>query len=271
VESGRPIRIAQISDLHCGSGYFIPSLAMRVVDELNELEPDVVVVTGDLTDAGYAGEFRSARKLIDRIRCERKLVMPGNHDARNVGEVHFEELFGARSSELVHDGVRLLALDSSEPDLDNGRIGRERHRWVEDRFADPDEFKVVCVHHHLVPVPGTGRERNIVTDAGDFLQVLATTGVDLVLCGHKHVPNVWRLEETLIVNAGTACTTRVRGRVKPCYNVIEVEADRVKVTLRHPFGTGEVVADMRREMHRSCPWRPAKQLVETAADGEMAE
>lgn len=271
MDGGRPIVIAQISDLHCGSGYFIPSLAMRVVDELNELGPDIVVVTGDLTDAGYAGEFRSARQLIDRIECERKLVMPGNHDARNVGEVHFEELFGARSSELSHAGARVLALDSSEPDLDNGRIGRERHRWVEDRFSDPDEFKVVCVHHHLVPVPGTGRERNIVTDAGDFLQVLATTGTDLVLCGHKHVPNVWRLEETLIVNAGTACTTRVRGRVKPCYNVIEVESDRVKVTLCHPFGRADCVADMRREMHRTCPWRPAKQLAEGPLAEEVTE
>ncbi|HEY3317460.1 MAG TPA: metallophosphoesterase [Coriobacteriia bacterium] len=263
----RPIVIAHVSDLHCGSSYFIPSLAMRVVDELNELGPDVVVVTGDLTDAGYRGEYTTACALIDRIACERKLVMPGNHDARNVGDVHFEELFGARSTELAFDGVRMLTLDSSEPDLDNGRVGRERHRWVEDRFADPEEFKVVCLHHHLVPVPGTGRERNIVTDAGDFLQVLGRAGADLVLCGHKHVPHVWRLEDMLIVNAGTACTTRVRGRVKPCYNVVEVEADRVKVTLRHPFGGGDVVADMRRESHLACPWRPARHLGELTEQG----
>ncbi len=249
--------IAQISDLHCGSPYFIPSLAMRVVDELNELAPDLVVVTGDLTDAGYRGEYVTAHGLVGGIQCERKLVMPGNHDARNVGDVHFEDLFGARSTELVFDGVRVLTLDSSEPDLDDGRVGRERHRWVEERFSDPEEFKVVCLHHHLVSVPGTGRERNIVMDAGDFLRVLAATGVDLVLCGHKHVPHVWRLEDMLIVNAGTACTTRVRGRVKPCYNVVEIEDDRVKVTLRHPFGGGDIVADMRRESHAACPWRPA--------------
>ena len=78
------------------------------------------------------------------------------------------------------------------------------------------------MHHHLVPVPGTGRERNIVYDAGDMLQVLASCGTDLVLCGHKHVPNVWRLEDMLIVNAGTACSHRLRGRVRPCYNIIEI-------------------------------------------------
>lgn len=267
----RPIVIAHISDLHCGSSYFIPSLAMRVVDELNEMAPDVVVVTGDLTDMGFAAEFKRARRLIDEIACERKVVLIGNHDARNVGDIHFEELFGARRSELAFDGVRLLALDSSEPDLDGGRIGREGHRRVEERFSDPDEIKVVCMHHHLIPVPGTGRERNIVSDSGDFLRVLATTGVDLVLCGHKHVPNVWRLEDLLIVNAGTACTTRVRGRVKPCYNVIEVTAGSVKVTLRQPFGGAEVVADMRREQRRSCPWRPVQELVESLAEEDAEE
>jgi 3',5'-cyclic AMP phosphodiesterase CpdA len=117
------------------------------------------------------------------------------------------------------------------------------------------------MHHHLIPVPGTGRERNIVSDAGDFLLALSRTGVDLVLCGHKHVPNCWRLEDQLIVNAGTACTTRVRGRVKPCYNVVEVAPESVKVTLHQPFGASEVVADMRRESHVSCPWRPAAEVA----------
>jgi Icc protein len=258
----RPIVIAHISDLHCGSSYFIPSLAMRVIDELNEMHPDIVVVTGDLTDMGFSAEYKTARNLIDQIACERKVVLPGNHDSRNVGDIHFEELFGARRSELAYDGVRLLALDSSEPDLDEGRVGREGHRRVEERFTDPEEIRVVAMHHHLIPVPGTGRERNIVSDSGDFLKVLATTGVDLVLCGHKHVPNVWRLEDLLIVNAGTACTTRVRGRVKPCYNVVEITPASVKVTLRQPFGGAEVVADMRREKGRSCPWRPAQELAE---------
>jgi 3',5'-cyclic AMP phosphodiesterase CpdA len=235
---------------------------MRVVDELNELKPDVVVVTGDLTDMGFSAEFEAARNIIDMIECPRKLILPGNHDARNVGDVHYEECFGARNTEVSFDGVRLLGLDSSEPDLDSGRLGRGRHRWVEERFVDPDEFKIVCLHHHLVPVPGTGRERNIVFDAGDFLQVLATNSVDLVLCGHKHVPNVWRLEDLLIVNAGTCCTTRLRGRVKSTYNVIEIMGNRVKVTLRWPFGAAEVVADFKRMHRRVCLWRPTLELIE---------
>ncbi len=113
------------------------------------------------------------------------------------------------------------------------------------------------MHHHLVPVPGTGRERNIVHDAGDLLRVLANCGVDLVLCGHKHVPNVWRLEDMLIVNAGTCCTHRLRGKVRPCYNVIEIhERTHVRVLLKEPYVDAEVVADFRDVNKRYCRWRP---------------
>jgi len=250
--------IAHISDLHCGSRYHIPSLAKRVIDELNELKPDIVVVTGDLTDMGFRNEFKQAHRLISAIDCDHRVVLLGNHDARNVGDEHFTDFFGSRSAELTASGVRILGVDSTEPDLDSGRVGRERYRWLEERFADePEQFKVVAMHHHLVPVPGTGRERNIVHDAGDLLQVLASNGVDLVLCGHKHVPNVWRLEDMLIVNAGTACTHRLRGKVRPCYNVIEItENTEVRVSRKEPFVDPVVVADFRDVNRRYCRWRP---------------
>ncbi len=249
--------IAHISDMHCGSRYHIPSLATRVIDELNELRPDVVIVTGDLTDMGFRQEFRQAHRLLERLECPHRLVLMGNHDSRNVGDEHFAELFGARSQELLVNRMRFLGIDSSEPDLDSGRVGRGRYRWIEERFSDPDDFKVICMHHHLVSVPGTGRERNIVFDAGDLLRVLSNCGTDLVLCGHKHVPNVWRLEDMLIVNAGTACSHRLRGRVRPCYNIIEVrESSQVRVLLKEPFADPECVADFHDAHRRYCGWRP---------------
>jgi 3',5'-cyclic AMP phosphodiesterase CpdA len=250
--------IAHISDTHCGSRYHIPSLATRVIDELNLLEPDIVVVTGDLTDMGYRGEFLQANQLLDRIECPQRMVLIGNHDARNVGDIHFEELFGARRCELKLPEMRLIALDSSEPDLDSGRIGRDTHRWLAARFAaTPDDFKVVAMHHHLVPVPGTGRERNIVHDAGDLLRVLADSGVDLVLCGHKHVPNVWRLEDMLIINAGTCCTHRLRGNVRPSFNIIEIdeEGSHVRVLRKEPFVDAEIAADYSGIHQHVCGWR----------------
>jgi 3',5'-cyclic AMP phosphodiesterase CpdA len=239
-----------------------------VIDEVNALKPDVVVVTGDLTEMGFRAEFRLANRILGRLTCENRVVLIGNHDARNVGEVHFEEFFGSRRAELDLDGMRLMGLDSSEPDLDSGRIGRETYRLLAEHFAPmSDDLKVVAMHHHLVPVPGTGRERNIVHDAGDLLRVLADCGVDLVLCGHKHVPNVWRLEDMLIVNAGTCCTHRLRGKVRPAYNVIEFYRDgsRVKVLRKEPFVDAEVAGDYRGMHRRTCGWRADSDSVETDA------
>ena len=91
------------------------------------------------------------------------------------------------------------------------------------------------LHHHLLPVPGTGRERNIVNDAGDALECLQRAGVDLVLSGHKHVPYAWRLEDLFIVNAGTVSSSRLRGHGRPCYNVVEVDGTHVSVWRKYPF------------------------------------
>jgi Icc protein len=230
-----PYTIAQLSDLHCGSPHFVPSLLERAILEINELEPDVVIVSGDLTGDGYRQEFQSARSYLDQVHCERMIVIPGNHDSRNVGYVHFEELFGERSGELHSEGVSILAVDSSEPDLDHGVIGRGRYPWIEEHFAPEAYLRIFVLHHHLLPVPGTGRERNVVHDAGDALECLQRSGVQLVLSGHKHVPYAWRLEDLFVVNAGTVSTTRLRGKTKSCYNVIEASPERVTVWRKYPF------------------------------------
>jgi 3',5'-cyclic-AMP phosphodiesterase len=49
------------------------------------------------------------------------------------------------------------------------------------------------------------------------------------------VPYAWRLEDLFIVNAGTVSTLRLRGNVRPCYNVVEVSGKHVTVWRRHPF------------------------------------
>ena len=162
-------------------------------------------------------------------------MIPGNHDSRNVGYVHFEGLFGDRNSVLRVKDVTIVAVDSTEPDLDHGQIGRGRYPWIEEQFAGDAALRVFVMHHHLLPVPGTGRERNIVYDAGDAIECLQRAGVDLVLCGHKHVPYAWRLEDLFIVNAGTVSSLRLRGNTRPCYNVVEVSGTHVDVWRRYPF------------------------------------
>src|SRR5881275_2355553 len=230
-----PFVIAQISDLHCGGPHFLPNLLDRAVNEVNDLEPDIVVVSGDLTTFGFKEEYAQANSYLSRIACPNVVVIPGNHDSRNVGYVHFEDLFGKRNSVLRLDGVTIVAVDSTEPDLDNGQIGRGRYGWIEEQFAEPANLRVFVLHHHLLPVPGTGRERNIVNDAGDAIECLQRAGVDLVLSGHKHVPYAWRLENLFVVNAGTVSSTRLRGKTRPCYNVIEVTERHVDVWRKYPF------------------------------------
>jgi 3',5'-cyclic-AMP phosphodiesterase len=233
--------ICQISDIHCGNARFIPDLLDRTIIEINRANPTVVVVSGDLTDAGYREEFEEAAEYIARIECENVMVIPGNHDARNVGYVHFERLFGERQSLMDLDDVILVAVDSSEPDLNDGQVGREHYGFIEEAFAGArDKLKIFVVHHHLISLPGTGRERNIIFDAGDILERLVEAGVDLVLSGHKHVPYSWKLEDMLIVNAGTASTLRLRGNTRPCYNVIEAEEGRVEVYRKYPFKEREL-------------------------------
>src|SRR6188474_1795954 len=228
--------IAQFSDLHCGETYFEASLLERAIGEINELRPDVVVCSGDLTTFGFRHEYLTAREYVDRIDCDSLVVVPGNHDSRNVGYVHFEEMFGERNSVLRKGPVAIVAVDSSEPDLDHGQIGRGRYRWIEEEFAlEPADMKIFVMHHHLLPVPGTGRERNIVYDAGDAIECLQSSGVDLVLCGHKHVPYAWKLENMFIVNAGTVSSMRLRGHTRPCYNVIEIQQAHVDVWRRYPY------------------------------------
>ena len=136
---------------------------------------------------------------------------------------------------LRHEGVSVVAVDSTEPDLDHGQIGRGRYRWIEEQFAEPADLRIFVLHHHLLPVPGTGRERNIVYDAGDVIECLQRAGVNLVLSGHKHVPYAWRLENLFVVNAGTVSSLRLRGNTRPCYNVIQFDGENVEVWRKYPF------------------------------------
>jgi Icc protein len=246
-----PLRIAQISDVHCGEPSFDPDLMQSIVDRVNELRPDVVAVVGDLTAAGYEWEFEEAARWLERIEPP-KLVIPGNHDSRNVGYVHFRNYFGerfhtyrrafdpVREERLLATGFTVAAVDSSQPDVNDGHVGRERYSWIRSQFAEPDDVKIFLIHHHLVPIPGTGRERNIITDSGDLLAELTELDVDIVLSGHKHVPFFWGLNGILICNSGTAATKRVRGLTPPSWNEIQVDVSTIKVYLHYPDGRREL-------------------------------
>jgi len=94
-----------------------------------------------------------------------------------------------------------------------------------------DLCKIVTFHHHLLPIPQTGRERNILLDSGDLLRVFIDHGVDFVLNGHKHVPNLWMLEKMVTLNSGTATTRKLRGQNHPSYNELIIKDDQIVVNL----------------------------------------
>lgn len=239
--------IAQFSDIHCGDPRFDDSLLTQVIDEVNAADPDLVVVPGDLTASGYPDEFRQARSYLDRLECDNVAILIGNHDARKVGFELFEDIFGDRYSTWdfsfcvdcgsdANQHISVLGLDSSKPDLDDGEIGRHRYGWLRDKLESARGFKVVALHHHLVSIPGTGRERNVVWDAGEVLEILAEYNVDLVLAGHKHVPFVWPVAGVLVVTSGTASTWRTRSFTPPSYNMIHLASDHIDIEIRASRG-----------------------------------
>ena len=242
--SNLTLRIAQVSDIHCGTPTFEPTLLASVIDRVNRMSPDLVVVVGDITAAGYEWEFEEAARWIGQFEPP-TIVVPGNHDARNIGYVHFEQLFGTRFSRhrisfegvrgerLRATGVTVVAMDSSVPDLNEGHIGREWYDWIREQYDEPDDLKLFVVHHHLVSIPGTGRERNVITDAGEVLAVLTNLGIDMVLSGHKHVPFFWGINGMLICNSSTAATRRVRGLTPPSWNEVVIDAASIKVFLHY--------------------------------------
>jgi Icc protein len=235
-----------MSDLHVGTALFRADLLTAAVAEANELGPDLVVIAGDLTGEGYRGEFEECRRFLDELSCPNVVVTMGNHDARNVGYRHFEDFFGARESaraiEIPDGRAKVVALDSTKPDLDEGEVGREHYGWVDAELRGWSEGpRIVVIHHHILAVPGTGRDVNNLRDAGDFMAILRELEVDLVLSGHRHVPYVWSISGVRVVHSGTVSTLRVRGTMPPSYNVIDLEADEVRITMREPGrgGVGE--------------------------------
>ena len=232
--------VAQISDLHCGDLRFDQGLIAKCIDIINGEDPDLLVVAGDLTLSGYREEFEEAREYINLITCPRKMVIAGNHDCRNVGYQLFEEILGPRTSHasFIHRGVcgehlservEVVAVDSNKADLDDGEVGRHNYEFAARHFSQDASFKIFILHHHLVHIPGTGRERNIVWDAGDVLQVLRDLRVDIVLSGHKHVPYVWPLARMYLITSGTASSWRTRGKTLPSFNLIQIEEEEIIV------------------------------------------
>ncbi len=234
------VLIAQLSDLHVGAINHVEKTLLDAIAQINDLNPDLVVLTGDLTENGYYLEFLRVFEFLDLIESP-LMVLPGNHDSRHVGNETFEEVFHDRRGILTDgtDDLKVIGLDSSEPDLDYGKVGRPQQRWMEEQlleFQKNNQYKIIALHHHIIPVPKTGRERNVLADAGDILDSLTKNNVDLVISGHKHVPYVWKLENTVFATAGTVSSLKLRGKDTNSFNTYKLKDEFLEIYLNRVYG-----------------------------------
>lgn len=231
--------IVHISDLHISDSAFDEDIFMAAAAEINKIHPDMIVLTGDITNNGYYKQYQQAAKYLEIFEAP-LFAVPGNHDARNLGYQTFEELIGEKSWKLTMEGnFTVIGIDSSSPDENKGHVGTPQHMWLEhqlDECVINENFSIVALHHHVVPIPQTGRERNVLSDAGDILKTLTTHEVDLVLSGHKHVPNIWKVNNTIIVNAGSLSSNKLRGKIKNSYNVYNISETEIEIFLNEVSG-----------------------------------
>ncbi len=223
--------IVQISDVHCGP-MFRKETLRAAVTEINEMCPDVVLVTGDLTENGLMSEFKTAAKGLKKLKAERIIFVSGNHDYRSTGYLLFKEFFPFLQVTEIEDAT-IIVLSSARPDRDDGEVGHRQNIWLEKTLEKyKDKAKIVAIHHHIIPVPDTGADQITIVDAGDVLRSLVKSKVNLVLCGHRHRPWRWKMEDMLVVHAGSVSCEKLRGFFCNSYNVITVKGNKIEAKLK---------------------------------------
>jgi len=237
----KSIKIVQISDLHCGSNKFDEVLMEHTIEQVNEIDPDLLVVTGDLTMYGYLEEYEIILRYLENMNVKRKMILPGNHDSRNVGYRTFEELIGNPFQTITfHDEIIICGVDSTQPDLDDGQLGRSHTMRLKEQFSKNYVCKILALHHHLISVPNCGREMDILRDAGDVLKMAVKTNVNLTISGHKHIPYLWRFEGIKILTCSTTTSRRFRGIYKPSYNIITIDG-KLKIEKKEVMGNPSII------------------------------
>jgi len=202
------------------------------VQEINSLDPDAVVVTGDITDNGLVNQYRDAKKWLGTLRCKNMIVTSGNHDYRSTGYLLFAHVFGPRRIVRIGDTV-MIVVGTARPERDEGEIGHRQVVWLQRNLKRyKRRCTLVIMHHHLIQVPDTGPDNIPIVDAGDALRALVRSGADLVLGGHRHRPWMWDVQDLTVLHAGSVSSERLRGFFRNSYNIIEITKDELKTKLK---------------------------------------
>lgn len=242
------MKILHISDTHIdGEKYFDERLLEKVLDESKKEDYDLLIHSGDVTQEGKEDHYIRARDIFARIDIP-FVVIPGNHDQRSGGLALFKEYIGVPNGVEDLDGCVVIHVDSGVQDSDVGRVGMIKFNMMSKalRKYHDKPIKIVVLHHHTIPIPRAGRERNVLSNAGDLLDLFLKFDVDLVLSGHRHYPNVYNIDGTVFVNAGTTSGRKTRYGDVNSYNVIEIEEDNLTVNTHRLGG-----ADTKKEYPRA--------------------
>lgn len=248
-------KILHISDLHFGPP-FVPEAGEALHRIVPDLEPDAIVVSGDLTQRAKRHQFEEARRFIDRLSKAKvpTLVIPGNHDVPlyrvterflNPHGVYREVIAPELNPVLTLDDVILVGIDSTSPynSIVNGRIHRHQLERCERLFAEvPSEaVRIVVAHHHFAPGPDYLRDWTM-PKARRAIDCFVDQGVEMILGGHLHrsyigntldfFPGNHRDRGIIIVQCGTTTSSRGRGRERNenTFNLVEVGPDMLSVT-----------------------------------------
>jgi 3',5'-cyclic AMP phosphodiesterase CpdA len=206
-----------------------------VVERVRGLEPDHVLITGDLTTTSHASEFLAAREALADllIDAERATVIPGNHDRYTIGAVRsraFEEWFGAFAPAGAYPWLRWLDAETAILGLDPTRahIGptgwlppsqaSAARRILEDATRRPRRLIVACHYPIVAPMAHVAElRRKRLTNAHTVAALLEGAGRHLFCCGHVHAAWAFRpstIPDQLCLNAG-APLLRDRTGVRP--------------------------------------------------------
>ena len=193
------MKIAQISDLHvvaAGKTLGVAPMAEnleKVVAHINGLGPDLVLVSGDIADTGTLAEVERAAAVLTGLNAP-FYVTPGNHDVRETLQKGMPAAalpacaLGHLSYAVELPELRILALDSTDPDAPNGRICQARAAWLAAELESATKPVLIFMHHPPLKFAVDETDRPPLEGAALLAEVVAQHGhVERILCGHIHL------------------------------------------------------------------------------------
>lgn len=243
-------RLAHISDIHFGA--HDDKIVAAVERRIDAEKPDLVVASGDFTQRARTAQFKLAGAFVQRLRDKGHVVLPipGNHD------IPLYDIFRRFFSPLTryrkfidptlcpfHEipGAAVLGINTARSaTFKDGKINNEQIAFIRETFGriDPKIPRVLVTHHPIfaLPVGGGGLGKPIKNQA-EVLKMIGELGLDLLLAGHNHRASredssdfVTKSTGALVIQAGTATSTRVRGE-KQSFNMIDIDGETVMVTV----------------------------------------